>query len=656
MSGLWRPSHKGDVYMNEYLRSLIGELLETSSFIASLQTLKGAKGKSRLFGDRVRSLTGDEIERLRAGGNRCADWSRILVTEAFTPECIVGSTFVGDCVVGAMKGEGIPVEEAVSLPSGIYNSTIVDCEIGDRCLVSKVSVVSNYILKENCVVFDTGALSASAECVFGNGREIAIGIETGGREVLSYAEITIPVATAVATRRSDQAFLEEYAAFVKSYIDSCSAPFGVVSRGGVIRHTARVEDLYLGEGALIDSATVVKNATLLSTPEERTGISHGAYVRNSCLQYGCDVTSMAIVDDSVLTEHSHVERHGKVTQSIIGPNTGVAEGEVTASLVGPFVGFHHQAMLIAALWPEGKGNVGYGANIGSNHTSKAPDQEIWCGEGFFFGLGVNVKFPSDFTGAPYGLIATAVDTLPQKVEFPFALINKPFRALEGIPPAYNEIFPAWVLSDNLYTVLRNEGKYKKRNKARRTEFVFDVFRRDIVEKLITARERLKSVEDVKEYYTDKDIPGLGKNIMMEESRTKGIDTYSLFIEYFALQGLADRVEELLGSGEMSRVASLYEDETDDPDWEYRRALLNSEGYAERSVAENLERLGEIQERIARDTQQSKERDDIRGRKIIADYTEANTQAPDDGFVKETWEKSRTVKAKLKDLIAKLNSS
>lgn len=642
--------------MNEYLRSLIGELLETSSFLASLEALKGAKGKSRLFGDRVRSLTGDEIDRIRAGGNRCADWGRILVTEGFTPEYIVGSTFVGDCVVGALKGEGIPVEEAVSLPSGIYNSTIVDCEIGDGSLVSNVSVVSNYILMGDCVVFDTGALSASAECVFGNGREIAIGIETGGREVLSYAEITIPVATAVATRRGDREFLEAYAAFVKSYMDSCSAPFGVVCRGGVIRHTGRVEDVYLGEGAVIDNATVVQNVTLLSTHEERTGISHGAYVRNSCIQYGCDVTSMAIVDDSVLTEHSHVERHGKVTQSIIGPNTGVAEGEVTASLIGPFVGFHHQSMLIAALWPEGKGNVGYGANVGSNHTSKAPDQEIWCGEGFFFGLGVNVKFPSDFTEAPYGLIATAVDTLPQKVEFPFALINKPFKAIKGIPPAYNEIFPAWVLSDNLYTVLRNEGKYKKRNKARRTEFVFDVFRRDIVEKMVKARDRLKSVKDVKKHYTDKEIPGLGKNFMMEESRTKGIDTYNFFIEYFALQGLADRVAELLGVGEMDRAMSIYEDESGDPAWEYQLALLNSEGYVGRSISENLERLGDIHERIARDTQRSKERDDIRGKEIIADYLEANTQAPDDGFVKETWEKSKTIKAKLKDIIAKLNGS
>jgi hypothetical protein len=81
-------------------------------------------------------------------------------------------------------------------------------------------------------------------------------------------------------------------------------------------------------------------------------------------------------------------------------------------------------MLIAALWPEGKGNIAAGANVGSNHTSRAPDQEFWPGEGLYVGLGVNIKYPADFTQAPYTIIATGVSTLPQKVAFPFSLINK----------------------------------------------------------------------------------------------------------------------------------------------------------------------------------------------------------------------------------------
>jgi len=639
--------------MNKILKTLVGDILEKSEFINSISRLKDSGPKSRLYGEGVRPLTGDEIERLKAGGNRCADWSRIHVTKKFTTDYIFDSTFTGDCVIGCLGGEPVKLDDDVSMPSGIYRSTIAGSEIGDGCLIADTSLVSNYVLREGCVVFGVGALKASGDCSFGGGVEIAIGIETGGREVLSYAEMTIPVAAAVATRRDDPDFLKAYGEFVKSYVEACGADFGIVEPGAIVRNTTRVEDTYVGKSALIDGATLVQNAAVLSAPDEPTEISYGAFVRNCCLQYGCEVTSMAIVDDSVLTEHSHVERHGKVTQSVIGPNTGVAEGEVTASLIGPFVGFHHQAMLIAALWPEGKGNVGYGANVGSNHTSKAPDQEIWCGEGFFFGLGVNVKFPSNFTGAPYGLIATAVDTLPQKVEFPFALINKPRRTLEGVSPAYNEIFPAWVLSDNLYTVLRNEGKYKKRNKARRTEFVFDVFRKDIVRMMVQARDRLKEVSEHREFYTDRDIPGLGKNFITEQSRVKGIETYGLFIEYFALQGLAARVAEMKARGEAETAESVYNEKTGDAGWEFRRALLESEDLSRRSVRENLERLIDIQEGIARDTEGSKERDDIRGGKIIADYQYTNTLASDDGFVKETWEKTKKVKAELNKLISSL---
>lgn len=96
-------------------------------------------------------------------------------------------------------------------------------------------------------------------------------------------------------------------------------------------------------------------------------------------------------------------------------NVLFSQGEVTASLIGPFVGFHHQALLIACFWPAGRGNVGYGANVGSNHTGKAPDQENWPGEGTFFGLASNIKYPFNLVDAPYSLIATGVSCLPQAI-------------------------------------------------------------------------------------------------------------------------------------------------------------------------------------------------------------------------------------------------
>jgi hypothetical protein len=140
----------------------------------------------------------------------------------------------------------------------------------------------------------------------------------------------------------------------------------------------------------------------------------------------------------------------------------VAEGELTASLFGPFVGFHHQSLLIAALWPSGRGNVGYGANIGSNHTGKAPDQEVRPGEGTFFGLATSIKFPFNMAKSPYSIIASGVTCMPQKLEMPFSLINSPSENITGLSNSINEIIPAWMLTNCMYALLRNESKFKSR--------------------------------------------------------------------------------------------------------------------------------------------------------------------------------------------------
>jgi hypothetical protein len=628
------------------IKTLVAGILENSEFLNAVRQLKQGKAKSRLVGDAVRHLSEDEISRLKAQGNKSSDWNLILVTEGFKPDCIANSLFSGACVLGAFDGRQVAADVSLSLPSGIYKSTIADSEIAGNCLVSGAAV-ARYVVCEGAVVYRVGALVCSEQCSFGNGRDISVGIETGGREVLGYADMTIPVAQAIATRRSDKQLQAGYRDFVKAYTAAAASPVGIAGARCIIRNTPRVADTFAGPGSVIDGAVLVENCTILCTPEEKAVISHGAFVRNSCVQWGCEITSMAIVDNSVLIEHSHVERHGKVTQSIIGPNTGIAEGEVTACLVGPFVGFHHQALLIAAMWPEGKGNVACGANVGSNHTSKAPDQEIWCGEGTFFGLGANVKFPADYTRAPYSIIATGVTTPPQRVAFPFCLINKPSARFDGVPASFNEIFPGWMLSDNIYAVQRNESKFLKRNRAKRSVFEFDVLRPDTVDLIVQARDRLRDIKTKNERYIDTDIQGLGKNVMTEESRVKGLAVYNFYIEYYCLCGLAGR----LAKGDPA--SSVCKEATKDPAWEHRRGLLGREGLAKRSVKENLTRLIEMHEKVAFDTQKAKQKDDERGRAIIGDYDAAHTPAKDDFFVKETLEKTKKMKAELEQMITRL---
>lgn len=646
---------------------LVNQAIETSELIRSLAAVREDAGLRAAVGAaEVVPLSDAEIARLEKNGNLATDWSKVRVARGFDPDRVRNASFFGSIVLGKFDKE-LDVGGGIFLPSGIYNSTLAHCCVGSNVLVRDVKLLSNYVVREDAVLFDCGAISTGPEAVFGNGVELPIAIETGGREVKAYAEITVEVAAKIARSRGDRALIERYEEAVSRYVEAVRSDVGVIEHGATIRHTKRVADVCIGPYAVIDNATTVVNTTILSNEEEAVEIRDGAYVAHSLVQWGSAATSMAIVEASVLTEHSYVERHGKVTGSLLGPNTGVGEGELTASLLGPFVGFHHQALLIAALWPEGKGNVPYGANIGSNHTSKAPDQEIWPGEGMFFGLGVNIKFPTDFTQSPYSIIASGVRTLPQKVTFPFSLINPPSDAHVGVSPARNEIIPAWVLTDNMYALKRNEGKYKARNKAKRTLFDFDVFRPDIVDMMVDARDRLREVterkaiyverdiEDLgkdlrKDIYTDGDIGGLGKNFMSEESRAKAVDAYTFYIRHYALLGLKNRVQEVLDRG--GDVRAISSTPSDDHGWEHQRKILCTE-WKGNDVVSDLKLLRRMREKLARDVEESKAKDDRRGRRIIEDYAVVHTPADEDQFVIRTWEETRAMQAQIDELLSRL---
>lgn len=603
---------------------LVKEAIQNSEVIKNVSLAKAAI--------EANNLTAAQITKLKKNGNIAEDWKSVKVTDGFDPDRIRNSSFFGTVVLGKFD-ENIAIGKGIELPSGIYNSTIINSVIADNALIREVKLLANYWIQSKAVVSNVAELATRKAIAFGNGVELSLAIETGGREVKTYAEITIDVATKISSSRKDKSLLAEYDQLVAEYVGKVTSEKGIVAEGAVVKNTPKVLDTYVGSYAVIDNAMMVVNTTILANKDEKTEVSDGAYVKNSIIQWGSEVTSMGVCDSSVLTEHSHVEREGLVTNSILGPNTGVAEGEVTASLVGPFVGFHHQSLLIAAYWPEGKGNVGYGANVGSNHTSRVPDQEIWCGEGTFFGLSVDVKFPANFTKSPYSILATGVTTLPQKVAFPFSLINSPAEFYDNVPPAYNELIPGWVLSDNLYSVKRNEGKYMKRNKAKRSKFVFEVLRPDIIELILDARKRLE-VAQPKDVYTSKEIKGLGKNFLLEKSRQKGIETYTYFVQYYALLGLKKKVADVIAQGGKSAVANLLTSTTDDARWEHERNILQTE-LAGKSIIECLKMLAKMQQELAKSVLNSREKDDERGSRVIPDYLEARPPAKEDGFVKET---------------------
>jgi len=287
--------------------------------------------------------------------------------------------------------------------------------------------------------------------------------------------------------------------------------------------------------------------------------------------------------------------------------------------------------LISAFWPEGKGNVAYGAMVGSNHTSRAPDQECWPGEGMFFGLGCAIRFPADFSEAPYTTVSLNTTTLPQKVRFPFSLITIPTETLgegdDAVPRAFNEIIPAWGLDQNAYGLVRTELKFARRDAARRHRIDYKVLRPSIIRQVKDALDRLEGVKIIKPFYIDVEIDGLGKNVLREVVRLRAIATYRTALTRYCLRVLLNEAEkqlEIPGSAEVAH--------------ELAECLLPGTTFAQR-----MERLIDVERVNAAMVQASKAQDDQRGVRIIPGYADAHVPAESDPVVRSAWERvERTI--------------
>ncbi len=573
---------------------------------------------------KLRPLRGNEIEKLLQQGNHTTgEWSNILVAENFSPRRIWQNTFFGHVEIGVQDAE-FEVNGIVR-KAGIYSSAIYDAKIEDNVFIKSVDGLNRYRICSGAAVVDCGSVQVNEGSTCFNGAEIdEIGIETGGRSIRVFAEISLEIAAIIMSNRQDKKLLEEYDKIVKKYASIASSDWGVIAANARVINTNKVVNVYLGANCVIDNAVLVENATILGSEKEKSRVVDGAYVKDAIVQWGASVESMGVVTNSVLLEYSSVTTHGKVHQSILGANSGVAKGEVTASLLGPFVGFHHQSLLISAYWPEGKGNIAYGANVGSNHTSRAPDQEILPGEGMFFGLGASIKFPANYSKSPYSIIATNVITLPQRVEFPFSLINIPSANIAGISPAYNELFPGWVLSDNIFFVMRNAAKYRKRDKSKRAAIKYDIFRYEIMKMVLDARNRLSEAGDGKKCFTETDLKGIGKNYMTEKARSAGEKIYSYYLLYYALSvHFSDRLGTAVDMADIELSKSIIEGDL---------GRLSDKAMAQKYI--------EMDREVGNAVLACKLKDDKRGQRIIDDYSSVHTPSEMDPFISGLLEQIR----------------
>lgn len=599
------------------------KVLKNSFLLSLAEGFKAAKATTGKF----RALTADEIAALEKNGNRCEDWSRVLVENNFTPDRIHNSVFMGDVRLSAFYGT-LLLPGDVSFPTGIYDCMVHNC-IVENALVYKVALLSNVLVRSSAVVQNVGSLVSSGKINYMIGTSMTVGNEMGGRSVKVFPDISTDLVDMQLFHRAEADVQKSFDEMLSQFREDVALPFGVVGKGAVVSNTNIVRNSWIGSHARIEGAAKIRNSVILSSLEESSHIYDSVILENSNVQTGVTVHTGAEVQGSVLMTRTKIGSKAIVKSSIIAPCCHIEEGEVNSTYMGPLSQMHHHSLLIAALWPTGCGNLGYGANVGSNHTGRMPDQEIMPGQGMFFGLGVNVKFPANYRESPFTLIASGVTTLPQRLKFPFSLIRPGDPQLMGVPARLNEIVPGWNYARNAYALDRNMYKYSVRGKGVVSAAFCSIFNADTVRQVFDAYNRLQ-VSQVRDVYTKEHIDGLGENFMRERVRQDALRAYLEYLERYVLDLIIALVEN------DSQLASQ-------SPRELRRLL---QGDMNREVSRVLNLPDTFDDLLKRYRQLEKEwfdsvvhgldRDIKRGREIFDDYDDAHPI--DKGFL--DWEKTR----------------
>lgn len=581
-------------------------LVRASPLLASAAALR----ESGALPFRTRSLTAPETLELERQGCVCQDWTRVRVQDGFDCASVRETTFEGDVSLAKFSGT-VMLPGHVSLSTGIRRAHIRDAVIGN-CCIHDVGLIARQVIHDAAVVFRVGSLVSSATSAFATGVKVQVGLETGGREVPIFAEMDMELAAWLASHPGPSPERAAFDEALAQHQDTVRHAAGFVGEGALLCNTATVRNAWIGPHARVDGALLVRDVAVLSSIDAPTQIRDGAVVEHAVLQHGVQIRTMAVVRKALFCEASGASRHAKILDAVIGPNTEIQEGEVTSSLLGPMVGFHHQSLLIACLWPEGRGNVGHGAALGSNHTGRRADQELWPGEGQFFGLCSQVKFPSNFSESPWTLVATGTVVPPGRMRLPFSLVRS--EAGQDLPRAR----PGWMWLHNAYALERAELKFASRDRTRSKSCQRPLLHPALLE--IVQRSRAALLEaSGRESWDPSSLPVLGMARMTESDRKEAVSAYTECLTLAALRALLAGIE-----GETLAWA---------------RGFLESE-FPDLSVEQLLKRLPGLERLWVRRVRHSRERDDKRGQEVFDDYALVHAPAKEDEVVKTAVHRAR----------------
>ena len=417
-----------------------------------------------------RNLSETEIQLLKSNFNTNEDstWQNIFVDkDEFDAELIKNVEFAGFAILGKLSKAKLKYHD-LELPVGIYNSYLKNVVTGDDNVIKNVIYLENYRLGNRVLLFNIQELSCTNHSKFGNGilKEgepesnritIAVGNENEGRCVLPFEQMIPADAYLWSRYRDDSELMNRFVELTEYGNTKKLDTYGTIGDDSVIKNTTLIKDAKIGESAYIKGAFKIKNVTILSSQEEMSQIGEGGEIVNGIMGYGRRVFYQAVAVRFVIGRNCQLKYGARLLNSVIGDNSTVSCCELLNNLIFPFHEQHHNSSFLIATTIMGQSNIAAGSTIGSNHNSRSPDGEIIAGRGFWPGLCSDFKHNSKF--ASFSLISKGSYQQELNICYPFSLVAPGKDSSNAI-----NIIPAWWFMYDMFAIVRNRYKFKKRDK------------------------------------------------------------------------------------------------------------------------------------------------------------------------------------------------
>lgn len=315
-----------------------------------------------------RSLTKEEIGRLEAQACTAADWNEVQVAERFTTAHVHHARFSGKIRLGVFEGE-FQLAGGVRKHAGLSYVVLHNVTVGDNCLIENVkNYIANYDIGESTFIENVDIILVDKKSRFGNGVEVSVLNETGGREVVIHDHLSAHQAYIMALYRHRPLLIERMKAVIEGYAEEHASERGTIGNHVTIVNAGYIKNVRIGDCCEIEGTGRLKNGSINSNAADPVHIGYGVVCDDFIVSSGAHIEDGTMITRCFVGQACRMGHNYSASDSLFFSNCQEENGEACAIFAGPFTVTHHKStLLIAGMFSFM--NAGSGSNQ-SNHMYK----------------------------------------------------------------------------------------------------------------------------------------------------------------------------------------------------------------------------------------------------------------------------------------------